>query len=460
MTWGNALCLSVAALILLSPARFAPGVWAGEGEVPSSQSEAAALAQEGPHPVAPRGAGVMALRYEGERVFLEATDAALEDVLARLSEISGVEIRVQEGVVGRLSLRLEGVLLEEGVRGILRAAGEENYALEHERAGPGAAPVRIHVLPRGKEPAALAGEGSPASGGEAMAPGVERLLEVLRTGTREQTKQALLELLGMGKEGQGVLVASLSLPRPELFPTVLRLLWELDAREAGPQAAALLGAEDVVVRRAAAKAVGFLGYRQALPLLVEGLEKTGGDAATRCVFLWGLGNLGGEEARVAIGPHASDEDPMVQACAAGALGLTGSGEGLERALHLARTGDASVQNLALQALGQIGDPRALPLLDEVASGPEARHRDTAHIARRRIQLAGASTEHKRELLAEDMGRDGLVPSWAAGQLARIGDPESIEILKAHALDRRGRLRPAVESHLRRFGVRVEAPERR
>lgn len=82
-----------------------------------------------------------------------------------------------------------------------------------------------------------------------------------------------------------------------------------------------------------------------------------------------LQKIGGESAAVLVPARLEDSDPAVRAAAARATGALKLGRGLgELMTLLEREGDEDVIVAACRALGSLGDPSAVPMLEKRATG--------------------------------------------------------------------------------------------
>jgi HEAT repeat protein len=133
-------------------------------------------------------------------------------------------------------------------------------------------------------------------------------------------------------------------------------------------------ADDPLVRRYLALALGRLGNRAAVPALLDLLADHGAvsaaDAETRIYAMWSLGALGDPAAVPALVQLAADDDAGLRKGAVHALGAftdDASTEALRRALDDAA---ADVRWNAAIALARRGDERARPLLVQMLDRAE------------------------------------------------------------------------------------------
>ena len=303
-----------------------------------------------------------------------------------------------------------------------------------------------------------------AEEGETPAP-IERnraaddLLDAIRNGGREDRNAAFRELLRMGRRAGPILLEALETDNPAVQAVTGRMLAELGIREAGMPLVRLLASEETQVRQAAAAALGRLRDPRAVQPLLERLPQKPW-RAERCEILLTLGRVGEPRAVPFLDDQLKDEDPMVQNCAAGALGLLGDGRGLALALDNSRSEDAGVQRSAVEALGRIGDGRATgPLLEILWDGAPS-SRAAAHIALRSIQIRGIPSEEKVRILRGELDEEApVIQGWAARELGDLGDAQAVAALKDGLVDGEGHPRWPVLVQLYRLGIDVGEGER-
>ena len=135
-----------------------------------------------------------------------------------------------------------------------------------------------------------------------------------------------------------------------------------------------------------------------------------------------------------------DRDMAVRQDAAKALGSIGHPAAFE-ALEKAVT-DLSVRPYAVDALGKLKDPRAVPILIDVVAGKNR------PANARRVPVCG---DESGALDVEEME----VQIFAVGGLGEIGDDRAIQPL-IHAL-KDTRLRAAASAALSKMGLRIATP---
>src|SRR2546427_647517 len=203
-----------------------------------------------------------------------------------------------------------------------------------------------------------------------------------------------------------------------------------DPRAVGPLVEALHD-EDRAVREAATTALRQVGP-PAAPARIGALQEPNCEA---------LGKIGAEEAVVPLCEvMLHDRDMAVRQDAAKALGSIGHPAAFE-ALEKAVT-DLSVRPYAVDALGKLKDPRAVPILIDVVAGKNR------PANARRVPVCG---DESGALDVEEME----VQIFAVGGLAEIGDDRAIQPLIRALKDTR--LRAAAASALSKMGLRIAAP---
>ena len=211
------------------------------------------------------------------------------------------------------------------------------------------------------------------------------------------------------------------------------------------------------IRRTSALSLGKIATPHAADSLVEHVHDA--DALVRQYCAWALGNLG-EEMPVAAIPHLikllSDPDPEVARTAGQAIGKSGAAVAVPPLLNLLSTDNpvarlaavealawleapgtysglvatlqdshASIRQAALAALGELGDQRAVPLL-------EARLRADADVgvrseaAYRLGKLGNERSLGPLRSAIEEQNEDQRVKRWAKWAIAQLSGPGAPE----------------------------------
>lgn len=131
-------------------------------------------------------------------------------------------------------------------------------------------------------------------------------------------------------------------------------------------------------RASAATALGAIGERRALPLLVNALSDP--SPTVRASATQGLGFFRDPSTVPALIRALDDLDTEVSCSAASALGYIGRGEAVPPLMALYERSDWRSKVAALGALGWICDPRSLPLVRAALSERVRRVRDAAKSA--------------------------------------------------------------------------------
>ncbi len=295
--------------------------------------------------------------------------------------------------------------LAEKVRAFLHAEGAEKAALR------GALALEAERLREARnfpsmgmmvEELALAGEEDPQAPDlavELTSPAVaSHLVAKLGQARREEDRSRLLAVTArLGEEMARALADALGEARDRYQRRAY-----MDAMIAlGPVALEMAArmVEDprwFVVRNAVA-ILGELGGEEAVSQVTGTLAN--GDPRVRKEAVLALARLGGDDARILLLGMLEDSDPEVRAMACRGVGVQKVEKAVRTLLHLLEEDpNEDVQVEALQALGKIGDPGAVPQIEKRAVGglftrPTREIRVAAYRA-----LAGIGTPHAMGLL--------------------------------------------------------------
>lgn len=261
------------------------------------------------------------------------------------------------------------------------------------------------------------------------------------------------------------LVEGLSDPHPEVRQAAVNGLvklgqWSLQAiakvQEEGPEIARkeaekayreicegfrkdLRENSDRLIRRDMARYIGELRYAKATPDLIEKLQNDA-DPEVRSACAYALGNIG---ARFAVGPlqeamENEKEEMPVRLAAAVALGQMGNEQGIKFLIDQLKSSDEKVRAAAVEALRTIGKP-ATRLLIEAAQSKDSLQRWGAVAALGEtgdpkavpilLRALRDEDENVRAVAAASLGK--LRYARAAPQLVRALADES-ERVQAHA----------------------------
>jgi HEAT repeat protein len=252
---------------------------------------------------------------------------------------------------------------------------------------------------------------------------VPALIQALR-GRDADVRSRAAQVLGLiGPEAQAAaptLVEVLRDPEARVRVRAAEALWQIAQDPAGVALLpAVLGGEDGVLRRDAARCLGQMGpaARPAVPALVEALRDA--DDVTRVLVAEVLGRIGpGAAAAVpALAEALREPDDPISRTAAGALEQIGpvSVPALLGALH---DQDSGVRVRAARALGAIDhrSPAAVAALTEAIRDPEAGVRVRAAEALWLIAEDPASIA----ILAEVLGNEEIAPGERRGAAQVLG----------------------------------------
>ncbi len=295
------------------------------------------------------------------------------------------------------------------------------------------------------------------------------LVGVLHDEDRAVRDAATAALRKIGPPAAPALLAALQDPNGNVQEAAVAILKDVATPEAVEPLVGCLTSRNWIVRMHAAKALGNLGderaVRHLIPLLVDSVKAVRVDAtdalarigrpalATLLAALrheeWilrlhaceALGKIGAEEAVVALCEvMLHDRDMAVRQDAAKALSSIGHPAAFEALAKAVM--DLPIRPYAVDALGRLKDPRAVPILIDVVAGK------SRPVNARKVPVCG---DESGELDVEEME----VQIFAIGGLAAIGDDRAIEPLIRALKDTR--LRAAAASGLGKMGPRIAAP---
>ena len=298
---------------------------------------------------------------------------------------------------------------------------------------------------------------------------VSPLVEALHDEDRAVREAATAALRKIGPAAAPALLAALRDPNGNVQEAAVAILKDLATPETVEPLIGCLTSTNWIVRMHAATALGNLGderaVRELVPLLMDSVKAVRVDAtdalarigrpalATLLAALrheeWilrlhaceALGKIGAEEAVVPLCEvMLHDRDMAVRQDAAKALGSIGHRSAFE-ALAKAVT-DLSVRPYAVDALGKLKDPQAVPILIDVVAG---KNRPTNA---RRAPVCG---DESGKLDVEEMEAQ----IFAISGLAEIGDDRAIDPLIRALKDTT--LRTAAAAALSKMGHRIAAP---
>ena len=236
-------------------------------------------------------------------------------------------------------------------------------------------------------------------------------------------------------------------PNLKIRLAVVQALSQLGSPRAVEPLARGLADAKACVRVAAAEALGRLGDPRAVEPLVRSLADAGRDvrSAHREDLCWtdrdvderwagrdvrrtaaeALGELGDPRAVESLVRYLADADAGVRVAAAEALGRLGDPRAVEPLTRIILAdADASVRRTTAEALGRLGDPRAVEPLVRVLADADASVRRTAAEVLGKLGDPRA-VEPLAQVLADT---DASVRRVAAEVLGRLGDPRGIDLL--------------------------------
>jgi HEAT repeat protein len=184
------------------------------------------------------------------------------------------------------------------------------------------------------------------------------------------------------------------------------------------------------VRASAAQGLGQTGRREAVPVLISALEDN--DAWVRYFSARALGQLGAPEMVEPLARLAqSDPANHVRAAALGAIGRLGGSRAASILAPFLEASDSDLSRAAIQALGQVNHPDALPPLMAVLRSA---------LVERRLDAVQALGERGGRGVAGALqwvaavDADARVAQKAIAALAHLSTPEAIAALIALTAD--------------------------
>lgn len=192
---------------------------------------------------------------------------------------------------------------------------------------------------------------------------------------QEQTVDALARA---GDKAIGALTAALHAPKQGVRARAAQALGKIQSPKSVNALIAALKDPDATVRAAAAAALGFSNNRQAVePLIVALRDPDGGVAKEAADALARIG----EPARPALARAMAGNHSVAAYLAANALGK--QGPSAARTVEQAAT-TPSAQRWAVVALGSMGGPEAVAVLEKLVNSSDPITRDSAQLALKRL----------------------------------------------------------------------------
>jgi HEAT repeat protein/beta-lactamase regulating signal transducer with metallopeptidase domain len=208
--------------------------------------------------------------------------------------------------------------------------------------------------------------------------GVPALTEALRSDKDDEVRRMSAWALGEIDSATAVeaLAAALRDASPEVRKTAVWALGEIDSPNGVPHLIPFLDDENVEIRAQAAWALGEIDSPRAVAALSAAIDDR--EPKMREMVVWALGEIQHASALEGLAKALADANVGVRRKAAWAIGeLDLSGEAPRALIDATRDQDREVRKAAAHALGEIGDPAAVPALATLARGTDSAVRYTA-----------------------------------------------------------------------------------
>ena len=209
----------------------------------------------------------------------------------------------------------------------------------------------------------------------------EELINALHHGSdarrHAQVLEALAAVAPRGNEAaEQALVAALAEEELSLRLSAARALGRLRSARAGPALTALLKDNAPALRREAARALGLIGSKTAAPALAA-VVKSEPELEPRLAMILALGQLGDPRQVPLLESFSKDTSQTTRLAAAQALCALGAPSGLELAKRLLASKDVGERVQGVLLLEGVKAKTAGPLLQASLAQPEHRLRATA-----------------------------------------------------------------------------------
>jgi HEAT repeat protein/beta-lactamase regulating signal transducer with metallopeptidase domain len=200
---------------------------------------------------------------------------------------------------------------------------------------------------------------------------VPALAEALRSDKDDEVRRMSAWALGEIESATGVeaLGAALRDASPEVRKTAVWALGEIESPNGVQYLIPFLDDENVEIRSQAAWALGEIESPRAVAALSGAIDDR--EPKVREMVVWALGEIEDASAVEGLAKALADANVGVRRKAAWAIGeLDLSGEAPRALIDATRDQDREVRKAAAHALGEIGDPAAVPALAALARGQD------------------------------------------------------------------------------------------
>ncbi len=276
----------------------------------------------------------------------------------------------------------------------------------------------------------------------------KRLISQLADSTKRE--QAARDLIGLDADAEPALLEALQTRDPNLLAIYEQILARIPS--ASPTLIQVLGAAHPIIRARAADVLGIRKDKSAVPALLDALK--GEFYTVRARAAIALGRIGDKRAVEPLFIALKDPEDDVRIGACLGLGFFKEPSTFDEITNvLLDDPKIEVRQAAAKALGNTGNPEAIPLLMEALHDPfwwYEREVQAGDLFDAIEKMGSAAVESLIEALKDN---EGAVRKFAALLLGRIGDDRAIEPLGMALYDLHHDVGKVSAEALVNFGVR-------
>jgi HEAT repeat protein/CHAT domain-containing protein len=263
---------------------------------------------------------------------------------------------------------------------------------------------------------------------------------------RAQAATALGDL--GGRSEVPILISMLRDTDKEVLGSVLFILGHIGNRETVPYLVGILDNADKNIRVAAIYALRNIGDSSAVPALITMLKDN--DVAVRWSSAWALGAIGDRSSNQALQGMLADPDKKVRITAAWALGRMDDKSGGPALVVLLKDADDHIRERAVWALRAAGDKSAVPALIEAL-------KDKNHNVRTHAASALGEIGDKTAIPALIEALRGVEDFSIDDAIAKIGDKTAITVLTGMLKDSDKKMRERAANVFGELGDKTTVP---